>query len=186
MPGQSFGPAFSFWICAFRISGREWVAMKMLTQIWYACLEHAMGCLNWLVRRRSSAAYLPAHLAIGIRGEDAAYFYLRRNGYTVAARRWSSGHQPGDIDLIAWQGPLLCFVEVKTRTAHDATPAEVAVDAHKRKILRSLAHEYVRQLPQETAPQVRFDVLSVYLVPGKKREFVHYENAFGWSERRPD
>jgi putative endonuclease len=44
----------------------------------------------------------------------------------------------------------------------------------------------VRQLPQETAPQVRFDVLSVYLVPGEKREFVHYENAFGWSERRPD
>jgi putative endonuclease len=39
-------------------------------------------------------------------------------------------------------------------------------------------------LPQETAPPVRFDVLSVYLVPGKKQEFVHFESNFGWSERR--
>jgi putative endonuclease len=102
----------------------------------------------------------------------------------VVARRWASGELPGDIDLIAWQGPMLCFVEVKTRTAHDATPAEVAVDSHKRTVLRRLARQYVRQLPQETAPPVRFDVLSVYLVPGKKQEFVHFESNFGWSERR--
>ncbi len=37
------------------------------------------------------------------------------------ARRWSSGDVPGDVDLIGWQGSLLCFVEVKTRTAHDMT-----------------------------------------------------------------
>jgi hypothetical protein len=31
---------------------------------------------------------------------------------------------------------------------------------------------------------VRFDILSVYLLPGKKKEFEHFEGAFGWSERR--
>jgi len=87
------------------------------------------------------------------------------------------------VDLIAWDGPMLCFVEVKTRTAHDATPAEVAVDSHKRNILRRLARQYVRQLPQETAPPARFDVVSVYLTPGEKREFVHFEGSFGWSEQ---
>jgi putative endonuclease len=102
----------------------------------------------------------------------------------VVARRWSSGRSNGDIDLIAWQGPMLCFIEVKTRTAQDLTPAEVAVDSHKRDVLRRLARQYVRQLPQETAPPVRFDVLSVYLVPGKKKEFVHFEGSFGWSEQR--
>ena len=81
-------------------------------------------------------------------------------------------------------GQLLCIVEVKTRTARDATPAEVAVDSHKRTMLRRLARQYVRQLPQKTAPQVRFDVISVYLVPGQKKEFVHFEGAFGWSEGR--
>jgi hypothetical protein len=38
-------------------------------------------------------------------------------------------------------------------------------------------------LPQETAPPVRFDVLSVYLVPEQEKEFAHFEGAFGWSER---
>jgi putative endonuclease len=134
-----------------------------------------------MARGRGQSA-LPAHLVTGIKGEDAAYFYLRRKGYVVVARRWSPGHAPGDIDLIAWQGSLLCIVEVKTRTAHDATPAEVAVDGHKRTMLRRLARQFVHQLPQKAAPQVRFDVISVYLVPGEKKEFVHFESAFGWSE----
>jgi putative endonuclease len=137
-----------------------------------------------MARGRGQSAARPAHLVTGIQGEDAAYFYLRRKGYVVVARRWSPGHEPGDIDLIAWQGSLLCIVEVKTRTAHDATPAEVAVDTHKRTMVRRLARQFVRQLPQKTAPQVRFDVISVYLVPGQKKEFVHFEAAFGWSEGR--
>lgn len=141
-----------------------------------------MTGLDWVARRRGRDESLPAHLTTGIEGEDAAFFFLRRNGYMVVARRWSSGDVPGDVDLIAWQGPMLCFIEVKTRTARDATPAEVAVDGHKRTVLRRLARRYVRQLPQETAPPVRFDVISVYLVPGQEKEFMHFEGAFGWSE----
>ena len=79
-------------------------------------------------------------------------------------------------------GPVLCFIEVKTRTAHDMTPAETAVDEHKRNVLRRLARRYVRQLPQKTMPAVRFDVVSVYQVPGQEREFVHFEGAFEWGE----
>ena len=158
--------------------------MGWLEQMRIAWLERALAGLNRVARHRGRAGDLPAHLATGIDGEDAAFFYLRRKGYTVVARRWSSGNLPGDLDLIAWQGPMLCFVEVKTRTAHDLTPAEVAVDSHKRHILRRLARQYVRQLPQETAPPVRFDVLSVYLVPGQEKEFQHFEGSFGWSERR--
>ena len=122
------------------------------------------------------------HLTTGIEGEDAARSYLQRKDYIVVARRWSSGNLPGDLDLIAWQGALLCFVEVKTRTAHDMTPAEAAIDTHKRNVLRRLARQYVRQLPGETTSQVRFDVVSVYLLPGAAPEFTHFENAFGWSE----
>jgi len=125
-----------------------------------------------------------AHLLTGIEGEDAAGSYLQRKGYIVVARRWSSGNLPGDLDLIAWQGPLLCFFEVKTRTAHDMAPAEAAIDTHKRNVLRRLARQYVRQLSGETSPQVRFDVVSVYLLPGASPEFTHFENAFGWSEHR--
>jgi putative endonuclease len=147
--------------------------MGWFEQMRIGCEERALAGLGWIARRREPAEELPAHLATGIDGENAAFFH----------RRWSSGDLPGDVDLIAWQGPMLCFVEVKTRTARDTNPAEIAVDSHKRYTLRRLARQYVRQLPQETAPPVRFDVISVYLVPGQKKEFAHFEGAFGWSER---
>jgi putative endonuclease len=157
--------------------------MEWLEQVRIGWLERALVGLRWVAKRRGRPASLPAHLATGIDGENAAFFFLRRKGYTVVARRWSSGNLPGDLDLIAWQGPMLCFIEVKTRTAHDIAPAEIAVDSHKRHVLRRLARQYVRQLPQETAPPVRFDVLSVYLVPGQKKEFHHFEGSFDWSEQ---
>lgn len=147
-----------------------------------AILERALSGLDRLAKRRKVAARLPQHLVVGMDGEDAAFFYLRRKGHTVVARRWSSGEVPGDVDLIAWDGSMLCFVEVKTRTARDLNPAEAAVDRHKRKNLRRLAHRYVRQLPDRAVPPVRFDVISVYLVPGQEREFVHFEGSFSWNE----
>ena len=143
--------------------------------------------LRWLrnAERKGDAAGSAAHLEVGNDGEDAAFFELRRKGYVVVARRWSSGESPGDIDLIAWKNSLLCFVEVKTRTAHDDTPAESAVDWAKRKTIRKLARVYLRQLLLEPSPEVRFDVMSVYLLEGKPPEFVHFEAAFGLSEQSP-
>lgn len=160
--------------------------MKKLARMRIEMLEQLLAGMDWVARRRRRTPALPAHLLVGMEGEDAVYFYLRRKGYIVTARRWTSGNLRGDIDLIAWHGPLLCFIEVKTRTAHDVAPAEAGVDSHKRHMLRRLAHHYVRQLPHPPAPQVRFDVVSVYLVPGEEREFVHFENAFGWDEHRGD
>jgi putative endonuclease len=147
-------------------------------------LERTLAGLDSLAARRGRAASLPAHLLTGIEGEEAACLTLLRKGYTVVARRWSAGNQPGDLDLVAWQGPLLCFFEVKTRTARDLTPAETAIDLHKRNVLRRLARQYVRQLPSGSNPRVRFDVISVYMEPGKAAEIMHFENAFGWREAR--
>lgn len=152
-----------------------------LQEMRLAWMERALSGLDWLARRRHSTA-LPAHLVTGSAGEDAAYFHLRRKGYTVVARRWSAGNVLGDLDLIAWHGPSLCFIEVKTRTARDLTPAEAAVDRHKRHTLRRLARAYLRHLPQNTPPPTRFDVISVYLVPGEPRQIEHFQNAFTWSE----
>jgi len=156
--------------------------MGTIRQLKAACLEHALQGLGRLARFRERTDRLPPHLQVGIEGENAVFFFLLSKGYTVVARRWSSGELPGDVDLIAWDGPILCFIEVKTRTAHDATPAEVAVDGRKRTVLRRLARRYVHQLPQQASPPVRFDVVSVYLVPGKEKEFQHFEGAFAWND----
>ena len=88
------------------------------------------------------------HLATGLRGEQAALFELSRRGYVVVARRWTSARVRGDVDLIGWDGEWLCFVEVKTRTARDLTPAESAVDEGKRRMVRGLARAYLRTFPE--------------------------------------
>jgi putative endonuclease len=128
-------------------------------------------------RRRPSE---PAHLATGRRGELVAFFHLRRHGYIVTARGWRSARMRGDLDLIAWEGDTLCFIEVKTRTTREVATAEAAVDEDKRRTLRRLARAYMRQLPNQTTP-ARFDILSIYLEKEKAAEFELFRGAFDWS-----
>jgi putative endonuclease len=112
------------------------------------------------VAGRGNPGRLPAHLITGRRGEDDAYFYLRRQGYIMVARNWRSSRHRGELDLVGWDGDVLCFIEVKTRTTRDVKPAEAAVDEEKRHDLGAVARDYRRRVPGD--PDVRFDVLSVY------------------------
>jgi putative endonuclease len=122
--------------------------------------------LRALADRRSP---LPAHLLLGERGEDAAFFHLRALGYTVVARRWRSERLNGDLDLVAWDGSTLVIFEVKTRATRGLAPAELSVDEHKQETLRKMASAYLRQIPElhRQSVIVRFDVLSVYFDTGK-------------------
>jgi putative endonuclease len=119
----------------------------------------------------------PEHQRTGRRGEEEAYFWLRRRGYVVVARNYRSPRRRGEIDLIGWDGDVLCFIEVKTRRSHEVKPAEAAVDHDKRKELRSMAREYLRRLSSD--PAYRFDVISVYLEePSGNRLIELFKNAF--------
>ena len=148
-------------------------------------LERTVEALHERSERRMMEKQ-PEHLRTGERGERAAYFYLLRAGCTVVARRWNDGPLPGDVDLIAWDGETLCFVEVKTRTSKDVATASVAVDREKRRVLRRLARQYLRQLPDDTEPEVRFDIVVVYELPGEPREIRRIPAAFGWEEQRAE
>jgi putative endonuclease len=142
----------------------------------------------WTIRRLDALAAghglrrgAPAHLATGERGEREALFHLRKMGYTVVARRWRSAKLWGDIDLIGWDGEWLCFIEVKTRGGRDVMAAESAVDREKQDMLRKMARAYMRGFPEKLRAEVpvRFDVVSVYLLPSGV-EFDLYRGAFGW------
>ena len=116
-------------------------------------------------RASPAKADLPAHLLIGKRGEEDAYFHLRRRGYTIIARNYRTSRHHGEIDLIGWDKDVLCFIEVKTRTTREVKPAEAAVDHRKRHDLRVVIRDYLRTLPRKQFPEPpawRFDVLSVY------------------------
>jgi putative endonuclease len=119
----------------------------------------------------------PSHQRTGRRGEEDSYFYLRRLGYVMVARNFRSPRRRGEIDLIAWDKEVLCFIEVKTRTTRDVKPAEAAVDRDKRHELVAVAREYLRRLPLSC--QWRFDVISVYYENySSQPSFELFQNAF--------
>ncbi|PYX98061.1 MAG: hypothetical protein DMG64_20170 [Acidobacteria bacterium] len=128
-------------------------------------LRSTLRALDNFTARLGRTPERPAHLVAGARGEDEAYFHLRKLGYTIVARDYRSPRRPGDIDLIAWDKETLCFVEVKTRSSRSFMPAEAAVDEEKRETLSALAREFLRNLVhvQQKSPEFRFDVISVYL-----------------------
>jgi len=116
--------------------------------------------LDWLAQRTHPADPKPPHQRIGVRGEEDAYFHLRKLGYVMVARNFRSPRCRGEIDLIGWDDDVLCFIEVKTRTSRDVKPPEAAVDRHKRREVAEVAREYRRRLPPSC--QWRFDIVSVY------------------------
>lgn len=97
---------------------------------------------------------------IGRRGETLAYWYLRQAGYQIVARNWTSKRRRGELDLVAWDGPVLSFVEVKTRGSTVSGPPEAAVARLKQRRIVSTAREYLQRLRRHDVTY-RFDIVSV-------------------------
>lgn len=98
----------------------------------------------------------------------------------MVARNFRSPRRRGEIDLIGWDGDVLCFIEVKTRTSHEVKPAEAAVDRAKRRELTAVAGEYLRAMPPSC--QWRFDVVSVYYEEQSREPQIElFRNAFSMS-----
>ena len=104
-------------------------------------------------------------------GEDLAHRHLRRHGCTVVARNYRTRSGSGEIDLVAWHGPSLVFVEVKTRLNTEFGAPESAVDAEKRDRVVRAARDYARRadVPWDN---VRFDIVSVVLEPQTRIEWL--------------
>jgi len=121
------------------------------------------------IARKTTPEKPSAHLRTGRRGEEDAYFYLRRRGYVMVARNYRTARHHGEIDLVGWDKDVLCFVEVKTRTTRDVKPAAAAVDRKKRRDIKTVSRDYLRSLPKKHfpgPPQWRFDVITVYYDQG--------------------
>jgi putative endonuclease len=123
-----------------------------------------------------NTAKTPEHLITGRRGEEEAYFHLRRLGYVMIALNYRSPRTRSELDLVGWDDETLCFIEVKTRTTHDFKPAEVAVDAEKQSDLARVAREFRRKIKGD--PAIRFDIVSVYFEPQKPALITLFKDAF--------
>jgi putative endonuclease len=115
----------------------------------------------------------------GVRGETYAYWYLRRHGYVLVARNYTSPGIKGELDMVGYDGRVLAFVEVKTRVLgdRDQPRPEEAVNADKRRYISRMARQFLRTRRAESAPH-RFDVLAIETRAGSRPEVRLHKGAF--------
>ena len=113
-------------------------------------------------------------IPFGRRSEIDGAAYLRSIGFRVIA----SGYRTleGEIDLVAWDGEVLVFVEVKALRSD--SPPEDAVGWRKQQRIMRAARAYIAQYRLHAVPH-RFDILAVTASPGKPPHFRLLRSAFG-------
>ncbi len=115
---------------------------------------------------------------LGAWGESVATEHLRAKGYRIVERNWRC--PSGEVDIIAWAGSQLVFVEVKTRRGRSMGVPEEALTLSKSKKLIELATVYVAELGQDI--DWRIDLVAVELdAAGRLLRCEHIPNAvLGW------
>jgi len=115
----------------------------------------------------------------GVRGETYAYWYLRRQGYTVVARNYTVPGIKGEIDMAGYDGSVLAFVEVKTRSASlpEAPGPEEAVNREKQRNVARVARQFMRMRRIEGAA-CRFDILAIETKAGARPMVRLHKGAF--------
>jgi putative endonuclease len=111
-------------------------------------------------------------VALGVRGEQLAVPYLDQLGFQIVAtnfmvpvgRNRNNAIVNAEIDVVAFEGSVLCFVEVKTRTSDWFAPPTANVDLRKQRQITRAAQAYRRMFELTEAPY-RFDVVSIVMPP---------------------
>jgi putative endonuclease len=152
---------------------------------WVAHLVY--GALVWKEKRRATAGGPPGdlgasdsgtrHLKVGARGETLAYWHLRNAGYAIVARNRRPHSRSGELDLVGWDGPVLAFIEVKTRSGEQAGRPETALSSDQQRRIAKSAWEYMRRLKRRPAAY-RFDIASVLWDPARGYQVRVIKDAF--------
>jgi putative endonuclease len=117
--------------------------------------------------------WLYKHVPFGRRSEIGGIAYLRSLGFKIVASGYRT--KAGEVDIVAWHGDVLVFVEVKARRS-DAPPEDNVGSRKRERVIRA-AHAYIAQYKLQHA-SYRFDILSVSSRLGEKPEYRLLEDAF--------
>ena len=109
---------------------------------------------------------------IGAWGEQTATDWLTERGYEILARNVRTPY--GEIDIIARQGDITIFVEVKTLTASKDFLPEHQITPRKREHMLNAGQHYAAE---HEIDHWQVDVISVEGRPGIKATITHFENA---------
>ena len=116
---------------------------------------------------------------LGKSGEEKAAGFLEKKGYAILVKNYRC--KVGEIDIIARDGEMLVFIEVKTRSGLDyGFPAEAVTPRKQRQICRT-AQWYLAEQQLFGVP-ARFDVIAVLGAGPAGDRIEHIDNAFDLCE----
>jgi len=124
---------------------------------------------------------------VGRTGEYLASRYLIKNGLKLVCanfkvpigRNRRGVAVTGEIDLIALENNVLCFIEVKTRSSDEFASPLAAVDLRKQRQIIRTARVY-RKIFNIQGIKFRYDAISIVLEKNKRPKIEHFKNY--WSE----
>lgn len=111
----------------------------------------------------------------GAEAEEAACAFLEDRGLRIVERNFRA--RGGEIDLVAREGDVLVFVEVRFREGEGFGHPEETVGRIKRRKIVSAARAYIGRIPWDSWKEARFDVIAV-VGTGPDAVFRHYAGAF--------
>ncbi len=114
------------------------------------------------------------HLETGKKGEDLAIQFLKDKGYEILETNWR--FRRSEVDIIAKDGLILVFVEVKTRSYDYFGKPESFVSARKKVLLQDAAAAYMHEINHTW--EIRFDIIGILMPSPKHIEINHFEDAF--------
>jgi putative endonuclease len=106
-------------------------------------------------------------------GEEAAAKLVRERGWKIVARNWRHGRD--ELDLVAWDGAVLVFVEVRARQARAMVSGYHSVTRRKKQALARAIRAYRRGMAQPPA-HFRFDIVEVKVSDGVAGEVTLHAN----------
>jgi putative endonuclease len=93
-------------------------------------------------------------------GENKACEYLQKLGFKILERNYRKTY--GEIDIIAIEKDVLCFIEVKTRTSNlFGSPLEAITPWKLRSLIKTA--QYYKMTHHNLPESLRIDAVSVIL-----------------------
>ena len=114
------------------------------------------------------------HKEVGKIGEELARRYLEEQGFRILETNWR--YRRAEIDLIAMDGAVLVFVEVKTRGSDAFGKPEEFVTSHKEKLIVDAAIAYMESIGHDW--ELRFDIIAILYRNDNDYQLEHFPDAF--------
>jgi len=138
---------------------------------------------------KDTQSHVPETRRVGELGEKLAAHFLTKNSYRLVAanfkvpvgRNSRGASVTGEIDLIAFDADVLCFIEVKTRSSDQYAAPIAAVDVRKQRQITRTARIY-RKTFRLDAIKFRYDVVSIVLKKESKPEIEIFKGF--WNESK--